>query len=225
MCGRFAVVIPKKYQSFMQDLDLSFLDKPGETLLPRYNVSPGQLIPVIIKTNEFLITDMKWGYKPHWIPSFDKEMINAKSETVDIKPIFKPAFMHHRCLILASGFYEWKKVGTQKIPYYFSLTTHPIFAFAGIYSVLDPLQPVLKASAAILTTEPNEIVSTIHNRMPVVLTGKSARTWLDESSLPILKNLFIPYPTAEMRSYEVSRLVSSSRNEGEELIQPVERLL
>jgi putative SOS response-associated peptidase YedK len=225
MCGRFAVVIPKKYQSFVQDLDLSFLDIPGEMLLPRYNVSPGQIIPVIVQTNETMITEMMWGYKPHWIPSFDREMINAKSETVDIKSVFKPAFMHNRCLILSTGFYEWKKSTTQKIPYYFTLLNHPVFAFAGIYSAPDRNQPLEGATTAILTTSPNDVVAKVHDRMPVILTGECARLWLEEKELPALKDLFKPYPASEMKSYEVSRLVNSSRNEGEDLIQPLERLL
>jgi putative SOS response-associated peptidase YedK len=225
MCGRFAVVIPKKYQNFVQDLDLSFLNSSTETLLPRYNISPGQMIPTVARTSEVLLTEMMWGYKPYWIPSFDREMINAKSETVDTKSVFKPAFAHHRCLILSSGFYEWKKVGTQKIPYYFSVTSHLVFAFAGIYSSPDPKQPLIGACTAILTTEPNELVATVHTRMPVILTGESARMWLEELELPVLKNLLKPYPIAEMKSFEVSRSVNSSRNEGEDLIQPVERLL
>lgn len=225
MCGRFAVVIPKKYQSFVQDLDLSFLDGSLETILPRYNVSPGQMIPVIVHTNETLLTEMMWGYKPHWIPGFDREMINAKSETVDTKSVFKPAFLHHRCLILSTGFYEWKKVGTQKVPYFFSLNSHPLFAFAGIYSSPDPKQALIGASTAILTTEPNEVVATVHTRMPVILTGESARMWLEEQEPPVLKNLLKSYPASSMKSFEVSRAVNSSRNEGEELIRPLEKLL
>lgn len=225
MCGRFAVVIPKKYQNFIKDLDLSFLDGSLETLLPRYNVSPGQLIPAVVKTSEFLLTEMKWGYLPYWIPAFNREMINAKSETVDTKSVFKPAFLHHRCLILSTGFYEWKKVGTQKIPYYFTLPFHPVFAFAGIFSVPDPKQGLIGASAAILTTAPNDLLATVHDRMPVILTGESARKWLEEEDAASLKNLLKPYQSDEMKREEVSRLVNSSRNEGEALIQPVERLL
>lgn len=225
MCGRFAVVIPKKYQNFVQDLDLSFLDGSLESILPRYNVSPGQMIPVIVNTKETLLTEMMWGYKPHWIPTFDREMINAKSETVDTKSVFKPAFLHHRCLILSSGFYEWKKVGTQKVPYFFSLPSHPLFAFAGIYSAPDPKEPLIGASTAILTTEPNDVVATVHTRMPVILTGESARMWLEEQDSTTLKNLLKPYMADDMKREEVSRAVNSSRNEGEELIQPVERLL
>jgi putative SOS response-associated peptidase YedK len=225
MCGRFAVVIPKKYQSFVSDLDLSFLDVPGEMLLPRYNVSPGQQIPVIVQTRETLLTTMHWGYKPHWIPGFDREMINAKSETVDTKSVFKPAFEHHRCLILATGFYEWKKAGTRKIPYYFSLKDNPVFAFAGIFSAPDQKFPLVDATTAILTATPNELVATVHDRMPVILTGESARHWVQDTDTVNLKTYFQPYPARKMQTYEVSQMVNSTRNGGEELIRPVERLI
>jgi len=225
MCGRFALVIPKKYQAFVMDLDLSFLNEPGETLLPRYNISPGQMIPVLVQTSETLVVAMHWGYRPHWIPGFDKELINAKSETIDTKSVFRPAFNKNRCLILSSGFYEWKKVGTKKQPYYFFLPEHPVFAFAGIFSSPDPKQPLIGGTAAILTTSPNDLVSTVHDRMPVILTREKARRWIQDTDTESLKTFFAPYPTQEMKAYEVSQIVGNSRIDNEELIQPVDRLL
>jgi putative SOS response-associated peptidase YedK len=224
MCGRFAVVIPKKYQAYITDVDLSFL---ADT--PQYNVAPGQSITTIVKPpqdKKAKATKMKWDFKPLFAKDFNHELINVRSETVDSKPLFKYSFLSNRCLIPASGYYEWKKEGTKKIPYYFHVTTQPVFAFAGIYTWLGEEKSLDNAGVAILTCQANPVVSKIHDRMPVILGHDYMDTWLDsKTDQALLKKILTSYTGENFHYYAVSLAVNSARSQGEELIRPLETLI
>lgn len=217
MCGRFAVAIPKKFTSFL-GVDLSLLKI---LRMPRYNVAPGQEVLVLTEhQGEITPITITWGFPPpDWMTGFTKKVINARSESIDTKPMFRDSFAHRRCLVLASGFYEWKKKQT-KIPYYFYLSNVPLFCMAGIYATLpeDGYQGM-----AILTATPNETVSPIHDRMPVILDEGQCRSWINtETAKEVLLNLLKPYPSSAMKSHIVSNRINSPTYDGEDLIAPAD---
>lgn len=178
MCGRFVLTVDQKTIESHYNVVLP------ERFEPNNNVSPTQQIPIVIKNDQALTAVFaRWGLIPSW--SKDKaigyKMINARAETIDEKPSFKTSFKSRRCLIPANGFYEWKTLESgKKIPCLFKLKTGELFSFAGLWS--DWIDPVLKSSIAtctIITTEPNPLVATVHDRMPVMLSKDDEKLWLD----------------------------------------------
>ena len=151
-------------------------------------------------------------------------MINARSETLIEKPSFRSAFRRRRCLIPASGFYEWQpsKEQKSKTPMYIQLKSGKPFAFAGLWERWDSPEGSTILSCTIITTEPNELLAGIHNRMPVILTPQAYPLWLDpgEPPVPALMDLLKPFPADEMRAYPVSKLVNSPENDQPALIKP-----
>jgi len=219
MCGRFAQadpleIIAEQFGIEVIDLDLS----------PRYNVAPGQQVAVIIKEETREIVDLKWGLVPFWAkdPSIGNRMINARAETVLEKPSYKNAMKKRRCLIPASGFYEWKKDGKVKVPYYFRHNNGKPFGLAGLWETWkDPDGNELK-TFTIITTEPNELAARVHNRMPVIISEENYGTWLDTANPPQkAQALLAPYPADRMEAYPVSTMVNSPANDSEELVRPV----
>lgn len=220
MCGRFTLTkdINELQQYFSFDFD-------GE-LSPRYNIAPGQQILTVISNGGLRFgKEMKWGFIPYWAKDekIGYKMINARSETIETKPSFKYAFRKRRCLILSDGYYEWKKTDDGKIPYRFILKNGNPFAFAGIWETWNKGNKPL-VTCTIITTVANEITEDVHERMPVILNEKDFNIWLNPTFENIydLKELLKPYDSNKMERYEVSSLVNSSRNEGVELITPVE---
>ena len=217
MCGRFAVAIPKKFSTFL-GVDLSLITS---LQTPRYNVAPNQeIIALTEKDGSITSQAYCWGFPPpDWMKGFDKHVINARADGIETKPMFRDAFRHRRCLVLATGFYEWKK-DHGKIPYYFYLPDSPVFCMAGIYSHSSAEEiPGL----AIVTTTPNELVSSVHERMPVILPETACLNWIqtnitNETLLSLLK----PYSDGHMKTYPVSNRVNSPTYEGVDLIQPRE---
>jgi len=219
MCGRFAQadpleIIAEQFGIEVIDLDLS----------PRYNVAPGQQVAVIINEETREIVDLKWGLVPFWAkdPSIGNRMINARAETVLEKPSYKNAMKKRRCLIPASGFYEWKKDGKVKAPYYFRHNNGKPFGLAGLWETWkDPDGNELK-TFTIITTESNELAAQIHNRMPVIISEENYGTWLDTANPPQkAQALLAPYPADRMEAYPVSTMVNSPANDSEELVRPV----
>jgi putative SOS response-associated peptidase YedK len=159
MCGRFSLV------SVGQALKERFgLDDVPE-LKPRYNIAPSQETAIITNEEPGKVTLAKWGLVPNWAKEdMAHKMINARAESLAEKPAYRDSFKHRRCLVLADGFYEWKKVGNNKIPY--RITTDGIFSMAGLWERKD------KITFTIITTEPNDFMKDIHNRMPLVLEKK-----------------------------------------------------
>lgn len=176
------------------------------------NISPGQKIPVVIDPVDRGVQLFRWGLVPGWAkdPKIGYKMINARAETVAEKPSFRSAFQHRRCLIPADGFYEWKGEGKDRKPYLFTLTENRPFTFAGLWESWKSPEGAQIATCTLITTEPNELVSMYHDRMPVILGEENRWKWLDKSSSEELLSLLAPLPADQMAEPKpISRLTSS----------------
>jgi putative SOS response-associated peptidase YedK len=221
MCGRFSR--KATLQAIIDEFEIE--DVTG-TIEPSYNVAPGQDVAVILKDENRKLGLLKWGLIPSWAkdPAIGNRMINARAESVAEKPSFKHPIRRKRCLIVADGFYEWRKEGKQKVPMYIFLKDQKPFVFAGLWDTWTAPDGKKVATCTIITTEPNTFMERIHNRMPVILPKHHIDTWLDRSIdneqevLPLLK----PYPEKEMDAYEVSRFVNSPKNNSPECIKPAQ---
>jgi putative SOS response-associated peptidase YedK len=191
-------------------------------LVPRYNIAPSQDVPVIIERGaEREAPLFQWGLIPSWSKE-PKGFINARAETLQDKPSFSESFQRRRCLIPADGFYEWKRNGRLKQPYFFQMKDEAPFAFAGIW---DKWQSGGRSitSCAIITTAPNELLATIHDRMPVILNTESQDRWLRRDINPTqLKDLLAPFPASEMKTFPVSSRVNHAELDEVRLVEPVD---
>lgn len=220
MCGRFSLFcgIESVGQRFSVEIDSLKIE-------PRYNIAPSEDILVILQDTRRRLAFFRWGLIPFWAkePGIGNRMINARVETISQKPAFRRSLIKKRCVILADGFYEWRKDNHKKVPMYIRLKSHEPFGFAGLWDEWDPSQGEKISSCTIITTESNELVSKIHSRMPVILVDEAEENWLDHtiedsvSLVPWLK----PYPSEEMEAYEVSRAVNSPRYKGPDCIKPL----
>lgn len=202
MCGRFILLT-----------DLSVIVESfgiAETAC-RYrtsnNISPGQPIAAVIQDDTTRLVNTRWGLIPSWAkdPSIGNRMFNARAETVAEKPSFKKAFQNRRCLIIADGFYEWQKMGKVKKPFYFSLKSGQPFGFAGLYDTWMSPERKPISTCTIITTQPNELVRSIHDRMPVIIPKDKEKSWIDPANdnQEMLLSLLKPYPAEEMVMFEV----------------------
>jgi len=196
----------------------------------RYNIAPSQDVATVPNPDNRDVVWMRWGLVPFWAkdPSIGNKMINARAETVAEKPSFRNSFKNKRCLILANGFYEWRKSAGQSIPFYFQLKGGEPFAFAGLWDDWEnkgvssmPGLPGL-TTCTLITTSANEDVRAVHPRMPVVLTKETMWDWLEEDDPKILESLLKPLPAGSLIAYQVSRDVNSPQNQGEYLVEPIE---
>jgi putative SOS response-associated peptidase YedK len=222
MCGRFTLIAtPEQLQQAIPGLSL-----PEAGIAPRYNIAPSQPVAVVPNDGQMKLDFYVWGLIPSWAkdPSIGSRMINARSETLAEKPAFRAAFRRRRCLIPASGFYEWQQAPGRKakIPYYIRLKSGQPFAFAGLWEIWNAPDGSTVLSCAILTTAPNELMSPLHNRMPVILPASAYAQWLEpgEQSPSRLQPLLRPYPAEELLAYPVSTLVNRPENDVAECIQP-----
>ena len=222
MCGRFTR--KEKFDLLAEQLGLNVCP-PCE---PRYNIAPSQFVACVRtnpKSKERECVDLKWGLVPSWAkdPSIGNKLINARGETVAEKPAFRKAFQQQRCLVLADGFYEWKREGKTKQPYYIRFKDHRLFAFAGLWERWEQQDPALE-TCALITTGPNALMEPIHHRMPVILPEQSYASWLSPSlkNTIYLSGLLEPYPAEEMEAYPISALVNNPRNESPWCIDPLE---
>lgn len=189
---------------------------------PRFNVSITSTMPVVAcGEGRPGVRAMRWGLVPfsERAKSRPRLLANARSETVAALPAFRKGAAERRCLVPANGFYEWMKSGALKLPHLFTLRDEEPFAFAGIW---DPAAERLPETYCILTTEPNDLVARVHNRMPVILTADAMPRWLGDRPLAAddLKLLVRPFPAERMQARPVSRYVSNSRNEGPRCLAP-----
>ena len=217
MCGRYTISVPD------DELQARFNATLREMFYnPRYNAAPSQALPVILNSDSLHIVAAQWGFLPSWAKDKDfKPVINARAETAAQKPMFRHALKGNRCLVLADGFYEWKKTEAGKVPYRITLINQEPFAFAGIWNVLETADQSL-LTFAILTTEPNFLMKNIHNRMPVILPQASESTWLDPTkNADEAQKLLQPYRAEEMMAYPVSKKVNIPSIDVPELIEPV----
>jgi putative SOS response-associated peptidase YedK len=164
---------------------------------------------------------VQWGLVPSWSTE-SSGLINARAETLEEKPSFAESFIRRRCLIPADGFYEWKRQGKWKQPYFFQLKDESQFAFAGIWDRWERDGRSI-TSCAIITTTPNELLSEIHDRMPVILSASDQEAWLRNDADPReLKALLAPYPAGAMKSFPVSEKVNSALVDEPQLVEPIE---
>jgi len=219
MCGRYTFAQPNQ-------IELRFGIVPSESrLIPRYNIAPTQMVPAVINQAGRRLVMLRWGLIPSWAKdlSIGNKMINARAETLAEKPSFRTLLQRRRCLIIADGFYEWKKEGTGKKPYRITLIDEEPFAFAGLWdSWTSPAGEIIQ-SCTIITTAANELMQPIHNRMPVILPKDAEQIWADPAVTDklLLKDLLQPYPAELMTAYEVSPLVNSPKNDLPECLKQV----
>jgi putative SOS response-associated peptidase YedK len=217
MCGRFTrtVDVEKIAQEFgVEEIELS--------LKPSYNIAPTQQVAAIIQDDKKRLVTMRWGLIPSWAKdeSIGNKLINARAETVSEKPSFRTPFKRKRCLVIADGFFEWQKQGGEKQPFYIHLKSDKPFAFAGLFDVWDSPDETI-TSCAIITTEANELMEPIHDRMPVILSRKDADFWIATQDEPKdLLELLKPYPSKLMEAYAVSKLVNAPRNNTPDCVKP-----
>lgn len=228
MCGRFT----NRAKSEQIKKEFKAGNKNSVSFEPRYNIAPTQMIDVVLETEqERILSHLKWGLVPSWSkdPDIGNRMINARAETITEKPSFREAFRKRRCIIPASGFYEWKKAsnGNAKQPFYFYLNEKDVFGFAGLYEEwLDKQTGELLETCTIITTEANEVLKPVHDRMPVILHSKDYDEWLDKEMKDTerLQNLLKPYAATEMSSHSVSKSVNIPETNLPELILPMNSL-
>ncbi len=224
MCGRFTLTVES---SQLQDT-FPWLNIAEGSISPRYNIAPNQPVAVVPNDGHHRLDFFLWGLIPSWAqdPKIGNRLINARAETLAEKPAFRSAFRRRRCLILADGFYEWRKEadGKSKTPMYICLKSKAPFAFAGLWEAWHSPDGSQILSCTIITTSPNELLKTIHNRMPVILPSQTYSKWLTpgEVSPSELQSLLRPYPPEEMIAYPVSRAVNNPDIDAPELIQPLQ---
>ncbi len=222
MCGRFALATEKHLLKMLFELDL----RPDFEFRPRFNIAPSQKVPVVrldAKKDKRELAELKWGLVPFWAKdaSVGNRLINARAETVAEKPAFREAYQKRRLLVPASGFFEWKKTGKGKVPYYISAGENRLLALAGLWERWDKEGEPLE-TFTILTTTPNALLADLHDRMPVILSPADYDRWLKpDTALERLQPLLQPYPQENLIVTAVSRLVNNPANEGPELLQPL----
>lgn len=219
MCGRFSLRVE------MDEL-LSYygLIQGSFTFEPRYNIAPGQSITALIGTNDGRkLGPLKWGLVPSWATDerIGYKMINARAETLAEKPAFRQSFSSKRCIIPADGYYDWKK--DTKQPYRITMQDESLFSFAALYDSWVAPDGNKLHTCTIITTESNDMMSTIHDRMPVILPQEHHDTWLDRSitDTSLLQQLLIPFPSEQMNAYEVSPIVGNVNNDVPACIEPL----
>jgi putative SOS response-associated peptidase YedK len=222
MCGRYALTIdPGDLQAVFPEFSF-----PAQSAR-RYNIAPSQPILALPNDGTNQANFFVWGLIPSWAkdPSIGIRMINARAETLFEKPAFRSAYKYHRCLIFSNGFFEWQaqQGAKSKVPHFIRLKSGMPFTFAGLWEHWQSPDSSEVQSATIITTQPNELMATLHNRMPVILHSNTYTQWIDPApqSPDRLQNLLVPYPTEEMEAYPVSTLVNSPGNDRAECILPM----
>jgi putative SOS response-associated peptidase YedK len=213
MCGRFSLTANEA------ELNLRFELEGGDApYVPRYNGAPTQLLAVITGENPHRLSYHRWGLIPPWAKdiSIGNKMINARAETITEKASFRTPLFSKRCLVPADGFYEWQQ-DSGKQPYRIFVKSNALFAMAGLWERWKSPAGEVVESFNIITTEANDFMKPIHNRMPVILKREDEKTWLESKDAAQILSLLRPYAAEDMDSYPVSKLVNSPRNEGKEV--------
>ncbi|MBC7690493.1 MAG: SOS response-associated peptidase [Methylotenera sp.] len=227
MCGRYTLTL--KFSEIEDELGLK--DSPAHPASShgewkgRYNIAPTQVLPVVIqKDGHRALEWMRWGLVPFWAkdPSIGNKMINARGETVAEKPAFKNAFRKRRCLIPTDGFYEWKKTGKVKTPIWIRPEKTKVFCLAGLWENWNSPSGEVLETFTILTTSANPFMKKIHDRMPLILSHRDEKLWLDPgTSEEKLLELIHPYSEKTLIAHAVSRAVNTPSNDHPECIQSV----
>jgi putative SOS response-associated peptidase YedK len=236
MCGRFTLATPAAEWAALFGLD------GVPDLEPRYNIAPTQDVAVVRSTTPAQggdvaaaaadpaaprreLVELRWGLVPHWARDFDpvgRALINARSETAAEKPSFRDSFRFRRCLVVADGFYEWKPEGRRKQPYWIHREDRRAFAFAGLWDRWTGGEDPPVESCTILTTEANEALRPLHDRMPVILEVGAHATWLDaDAPAWELEPLLAASPLETLVFHPVSTLVNHVGNDDPACIEPL----
>jgi putative SOS response-associated peptidase YedK len=221
MCGRFEIHSPIDIIAEIfgvADWDIEFP--------PCYNIAPSQDVLLVINDGKRRLIKSRWGF----VPSLSRElntgyrMINARAETAASSGAFKSAFEKQRCLVAADGFYEWRKEGTAKRPFYIRLKSHKPFGFAGLYNIWTSPKGESLCTSTIMTTNANELVMPIHERMPVIIPADQYDIWLDPGirDSSVLHGVLHPYPSREMECFPVTSKVNSFKYNSPECIKPLD---
>jgi putative SOS response-associated peptidase YedK len=213
MCGRFSLFhnaeeIRKRFK----------LKRLFNEWVKRHNIAPSQdILAVFDESGERVGQNVEWGLVPSWSAKGAKGIINARAETLTQKPTFRDSFQNKRCLIIADGFYEWKRIGNEKQPYRITLKDGGLFAFGGLYDERNG-----RRTAAIITTAPNAVMRPIHERMPLMLLGHDEGAWLDKGTkTQALEDIMRPYPSDSIVAVPIDRRINDPRNDGPDAIAPI----
>ncbi len=208
MCGRFSLTVDS------EDLVQHFKLKNTIFMRPRYNIAPEETVPILKMLGE--IEFLRWGFVPFFKTTIagEKGFINIRAETVTEKPSFRQNFLKKRCIIPATGYYEWKTIGRGKQPYYIRQKNLTLFALAGLWE---------ENSFGILTVPANALLTPIHHRMPVILSSASYAEWMNQKTpLKILENLLIPFAGENLEVYPVSPKMNHAKFEGSVCIESLQ---
>ena len=221
MCGRFAFYSPTEAAAALFGVEGSV------DVEPRYNIAPTQYVAAVRNDadEQRELVMLRWGLVPFWAkdPSIGNRMINARAETVAEKPSYRNAYKHRRCLVLADGFYEWRRQGDTKTPYFISLASGEPFALAGLWeNWTDKESGESLQTTTLITTDANDFMAPLHHRMPVILEAATATDWL-AGSKDLLDD--VAKITPPLRAWPVDRRVNNARNEGDDLVRPAGDIL
>ena len=226
MCGRYRRTSQEEELARMYNIPI-----PKQTDLPiSYNIAPSQDVLALRYDSEKSarsLVALRWGLIPSWADDekIGYKTINARMETVQSAPSFRSAFQKRRCLILADGFYEWRKTGGPKVPFDVALEDNRPFAFAGLWEAWkNRVTQEWVFSCTIITTEANELIGQIHNRMPLIIDAEDQAEWLGESDSDDLTDLLKPFPANRMKILEISTLVNNPKNNDASLLEPIPAL-
>lgn len=230
MCGRYTLLrgadaVAERFEAYCGGLSFG----------PRYNIAPTQAAPIVVEADQgrqLLLA--RWGLIPFWArdPAIGDRLINARAETIAEKPSFKHAFARRRCIVPATGFYEWKRLPTGSQPYYIRRKDHALFGMAGLWDTWESPDGSPVVSFTIITARPNAMVAPLHNRMPAILSVQDEAVWLggpspgtgsqlDAQAAEALLQLLRPYPEEFLTAYPVSRIVNNPSNEDPRCVQPL----
>jgi putative SOS response-associated peptidase YedK len=222
MCGRYRRTSQEEELARMYHIPI-----PAQTDLPiSYNIAPSQNVLAVRynpKNSARSFVALRWGLIPSWAKDekIGYKTINARMESIQVAPSYRSAFEKRRCLILANGFYEWRKTGGAKIPFDIALPNDEPFAFAGLWEAWkNPANQEWVLSCSIVTTEANELIRQIHDRMPVILDTKDHPAWLGEERTNDLIHLLKPFPSDRLRMVEIGTRVNDPKNDDPSVLEP-----
>ena len=222
MCGR--KTLTKDMKSIIEELAIEEWENP-DNYIPSYNIAPTQNSPILIDNGKRTIRAMRWGLIPSWAKDdkFGAKMINARIETLTEKPSYKNLLQRNRCIVIADGYYEWKRDGDKKLPYYLKNPDDELLTMAGLYDIWKQPNGNLLPSYTIITKDAQENLSNIHHRMPVILPQVHLNTWLKNEKYSVTNALELAKDSrSELENFPVSLFVNSVKNNSPECLKPLQ---
>jgi putative SOS response-associated peptidase YedK len=218
MCGRFSIAV--RIGIFARRFGIT---EPMDWTLPRFNIAPSEDVPIIVREGlNNKVSMMRWGLIPSWAVGVGQgpNPINARAEGLAENRMYHDLLKERRCLVPATGFYEWRTSGQKKTPFYFSKKDRSLFTIAGLFDVRKDRDGIETRSFTLVTTTPNDLVAPFHNRMPVVLSSEGEEVWAGRNAgmTGEIKNLLVPFPSEEMEAFEVSQAVNKLSNKTAETV-------